>query len=486
MLREQHNVFRGILMGTDAIVVAIALVAAYVLRWHVLVDLGLLDLSGADLPAWSTHAIPVVVAIGGMILAMMWAGLYKPRRDQRFFGEAWSIFKAIVAGTLMTYAFVEFFERALYGGQDFSRWQFVIFAALSLVFLLSWRFSFRTLLRWIRKHGWNLRHVAIIGTGRLGQQTCRRLQVNTWTGIKPAYFVSHHARTARTECQGLPVLGGLADLERTLVDTPVSGVFLAMPQRYASEIAKVLSRLESHAVDVRLIPDVNPRHSPFSMTVSELDGMPVLTVRETPLNGWGRIAKRALDIIGALAAIMVFAIPMIMIAAFIRLSGPGPVFFRQQRTSFGGRTFTIYKFRTMRQSDDDIEHRASFDKGSDGWTQREDPRITPIGRFLRRASLDELPQLFNVLRGHMSLVGPRPEMSDLIDRHQGAWRQYMFRQHVKAGMTGWAQVNGLRGNTSLRKRLQYDLFYIRHWSIGFDLRILWLTLFRGFVHQNAH
>jgi lipopolysaccharide/colanic/teichoic acid biosynthesis glycosyltransferase len=161
----------------------------------------------------------------------------------------------------------------------------------------------------------------------------------------------------------------------------------------------------------------------------------------------------------------------------VRLTSPGPVIFKQRRVSLGGEEFNIYKFRTMF---------AAEDEQTPTWTQREDPRITPIGRWLRRTSLDELPQLLNVLRGEMSLVGPRPERPELIQRFRDDWRGYMLRQHVKAGITGWAQVNGLRGDTSLRKRLQLDLFYIRHWSIWFDIKILWLTLFRGFLHRNAH
>jgi exopolysaccharide biosynthesis polyprenyl glycosylphosphotransferase len=244
-------------------------------------------------------------------------------------------------------------------------------------------------------------------------------------------------------------------------------------------LPSLLQRLDRFAVDVRNIPDVSPRYLPQSMALGELDGMPILSYRESPIRGLGGFAKRALDIVGAFAGLIIFGLPMLVIALLVRLSGPGPVIFRQRRVSLGRDIFEVYKFRTMLHVEDE-------DGADVNWTSREDPRITRVGRWLRRTSLDELPQLFNVLRGEMSLVGPRPERPELVERFREDWRGYMIRQSVKAGMTGWAQVNGLRGDTSLKKRIQHDRFYIYHWSIGFDLKILWLTVFRGFVHRNAH
>jgi Undecaprenyl-phosphate glucose phosphotransferase len=325
--------------------------------------------------------------------------------------------------------------------------------------------------------------VAIIGCGRLGQIVARTIERNSWTGIKVAYFISHQDRTRREVCSDRPVLGGLGDLEKILAANKPDAVYIALPGSRSNMLYDVLARLERFPVDVRIVPDINPRYVPQSMTVSELDGMPILSYRECPTSGLGGVSKRVLDIVGACAALVIFAAPMLIIAALVRASGPGPVIFRQRRVSLGGQVFDIYKFRTMFHADDE----AGAGSGrSATWTERNDPRITRIGRWLRRTSLDELPQLFNVVMGDMSLVGPRPERPELIERFREDWRGYMLRQHVKAGMTGWAQVNGLRGQTSLRKRLQYDLFYIKNWSIGLDLKILFLTLFRGFVHRNAH
>jgi exopolysaccharide biosynthesis polyprenyl glycosylphosphotransferase len=247
----------------------------------------------------------------------------------------------------------------------------------------------------------------------------------------------------------------------------------------SSQLPTILKRLERFAVDVRIVPDVHPRYLPQNMTVSELEGMPILSYRESPMAGLGGVLKRALDLAGACVALLVFSPLMVLISGLIWIESPGRVLFKQQRVSLGGDVFWIWKFRTMRCTGD------SSGSMEDSWTTRDDPRITRIGRWLRRTSLDELPQLFNVIRGDMALVGPRPERPELIDRFREDWRGYMLRQQVKAGMTGWAQVNGLRGDTSLRKRLQYDLFYIRNWSIWFDVRILLMTIVRGFVHPNA-
>ncbi len=483
MLRTQHRFFRSVLIAADTIIVSMAAVLAYVVRFKLLEDVS--PVPAGENVTYRTHAIPVLTAVPIMLICMMWGGLYLPRRDQKFDPEAGAIFRAVAIGVVLTFATISFFSRALYDDIDPSRVQYVIYAGLALVLLTTWRFGFRVALRLIRRHGWNLRHVAVIGTGRLGQVVCHTLRRNSWTGITPSFFISHHACTARRTCLDVPVMGGLNDLERVLDANPPSGVFIALPGRMAAELPDLLMRLERYSVDVRIVPDMNPRFMPLNMSVSELEGMPVLSVRESPLTGWGGLLKRIIDVVGALAALLLFAVPMLVIAILVRLSGPGPLVFRQERMSLNGQRFKIFKFRTMHHVGAESGTLAD-DRGTEAWTKKDDRRITRIGSFLRRTSLDELPQLLNVLLGEMSLVGPRPERPELIRHFREDWRGYMLRQNVKAGMTGWAQVNGLRGNTSLRKRLQYDLFYIRNWSIMFDLRILWMTVFRGFAHPNAN
>lgn len=484
MLRQRHRFFRSLLIACDSLIIGGSLLAAYQLRFHHLDSL----VPPRDLAApvdYDQNGIPFLVGMVVMIVAFVWSGVYRPRRDQRFTVEVGAILRGVLVGTGVTFAFVSFFRHPLFDGRDPSRMQYVVWAAVVLLAMLLWRAVFRTGLRTIRRRGWNLRHVAIIGTGRLGQVVTRTLIRNSWTGISPSYFISHHPRTGRTSCDGLPVHGGLDRLEEILDQNEVSGVIIALPGRFAAGLPALMIRLARHPIDVRIVPDINPRHMPLNMSVSDLEGMPVLSVRESPLSGWGGVTKRSVDLLGGLAALAIFGLPMAIIALLVRLSGPGPIIFRQERMSLNGQRFSIFKFRTMGHVDAEALAIQDAGRGTAAWTQDGDPRITRIGRFLRRTSLDELPQLFNVLLGEMSLVGPRPERPELIAGFRDDWRGYMLRQNVKAGMTGWAQVNGLRGDTSLRKRLQYDLFYIRNWSIGFDLRILWMTVFRGFVHPNA-
>jgi Undecaprenyl-phosphate glucose phosphotransferase len=496
VLKQRQQFFVTLLCGADGLVAALACYAAWAVRRATI------ERSWPTPPAtaetwWDVvspwvHEPLAFVCAPITVLAMWNFGLYRPRRDRGMLAEHGQVFRASLAAIITLVVLIAALGTEFVGGWgptgrvrlagmwlDASRVQLGALAIILPNMLAMHRVAFRSALQMIRRRGWNLRHVAVIGVGRLGRIVCRTLDRNSWTGIHVAYFLSHQEHNpGPKQCVNRPVLGGLADLEAVFEKEKPDAVYLAIPTSRAAVLPGLLKRLERFALDVRIVPDVHPRYMPQNMQVGMLEGMPVLSVRESPLNGLGGAAKRALDIFGSLAALLLFAPLMLMVAAVVRATSAGPVIFRQRRVSLGGEIFNIYKFRTMYHAED--EQRAA------GWTRRNDPRITPVGRWLRKTSLDELPQLFNVFFGDMSLVGPRPERPELIERFRDDWRGYMLRAHVKAGITGWAQVNGLRGDTSIRKRLQLDLFYIRHWSLGFDLKILWLTVFRGFVHRNAH
>ncbi len=533
MLKQQHQVFVTLLAAADALVVTGACYAAWTTR-KLLVGPEWWPERWED---WIKEPL-VLAAVPLSLLVFLSLGLYRPRRDQSLWRESGSVIRAGWAAVLTVLFFYwAIGNEALFQtdkqhgwhpltiGQrtfelDFGR---VMFGGLMVylpIFLVIHRLAVRLFLRALRRRGWNLRHVGIIGTTRLGQIVCRTLDRNAWTGIHPACFISHLPSTTRTRCLRRPILGGLNQLEEILKEQSLDAVYIALPNAQAAQVPKILQRLEKFAIDVRIVPDVDPRYVPQSMTVSELEGMPILSYRENPASGVGGACKRALDIVGGAAALLLFSPLMIAVAIAIKLDSRGPIIFRQDRVSLGGEKFRIYKFRTMAHATPSSEPAASPACAESciacgdslagcpaidgivecpacgetnetacavaGWTARGDKRITRIGAWLRKTSLDELPQLFNVLKGEMSLVGPRPERPELIERFREDWRGYMLRQHVKAGMTGWAQINGLRGDTSLRKRLQYDLFYVRNWSVGLDIRILAMTPIRGFVHRNAH
>ena len=496
MLRQRHHLFVSLFAALDAGAIASAAMLAWGIR---------LNRFEQPLPSqWEEYfkdsLLLYVIPIG--LVSMVFCKLYKPRRDQAIVGEIKQILKAsFISVMLIIVALWAVGSTKLnqsgppvehYPGwrlaTDPLRFQLAILTVVLPVLVGLCRIMLRLALRSMRRRGWNMRHVAIVGVGRLGQITARTLSRNSWTGIRVDYFISHHQQTSRTRCLTHPVVGGVKELESILENRRVDAIYLAIPSAMSAQLPMILRRLERFAIDVRIVPDVHPRYLPQNMVISELEGMPILSYRESPMAGIGGVLKRGLDIVGALMGILVFSPVMVLIAIAIRYTSDGPVLFKQQRVSLGGDTFSIWKFRTMRNFDDDVNGLLALDSNAneDGWTSKDDPRITKLGAWLRRTSLDELPQLFNVLVGDMALVGPRPERPELIDRFREDWRGYMLRQQVKAGMTGWAQVNGLRGDTSLRKRLQYDLFYIRNWTLWFDIRILAMTVVRGFVHRNAY
>ncbi|MBX3363435.1 MAG: undecaprenyl-phosphate glucose phosphotransferase [Phycisphaeraceae bacterium] len=492
MLKQRHQLFVALFAALDALVITGACYAAWGFRRGA---------AHQGFPeSWETWVKEplVLVALPSVLGAMLLLGLYRPRRDRSIGAEIGQLMKASLLGLCGMVVILWALGDAALGLTrttnaerlgllaDPARMQLALLAALLPTGLIGHRVALRLMLRELRRRGRNLRHVAIIGVGRLGQIACRTLSRNSWTGINVAYFVSHAKKRDREQCLGRPVRGGIDDLEHVLDAHKVDAVYLALPHAEWPALPDILRRLERFALDVRIIPDVPLRYLPQNMVVSELEGMPVLSYRESPLYGVGGVTKRVLDVLGASAALLLFAPVMVLIALLVRLGGPGPVIFKQRRVGLGGEQFMLYKFRTMRHVEDEAGiDPATLDDARAAWTRRGDPRITPVGRVLRRLSLDELPQLLNVLKGEMSLVGPRPERPELIDRFKEDWRGYMLRQHVKAGMTGWAQVNGLRGDSDLKKRIQHDLFYVRHWSLRFDLWILWLTLFRGFFNRNA-
>jgi len=486
LLKNRHQLFVALFVIADAVMIAAATYAAWAARIVIRSD---------DWPTdWEDYIKgPLVLFTVPLALVTFQAlRLYRPQRDRRLLAELGDIVKASVIASAGVVLFLWIVGNDLIGRSglvpatelglldislDPARIQIGALAVFVPLFVGVQRVGIRIILRQLRRRGFNLRHVAVIGTGRLGQNVTQTLHRNSWTGLRVAYFISHHEHTTRVRCVDRPVLGGLDELDSLLERHRVDAVYLALPARHADKLPGLLRRLERFPVNVRIVPDLSTRYTPHRMQISQLEDLPILSYRENPAMGIGGVTKRLIDIVGALVGLAVFSPLLIGIGLAVRLGSPGKALYKQSRISVGGDEFKIYKFRTMR---------AEIPEGAPRWTSKDDPRITRIGAFLRKTSLDELPQFFNVLRGEMSLVGPRPERPQLIEDFRDSRRRYMIRQHVKAGMTGWAQVNGLRGDTCLRKRLQYDLFYIRNWSICFDIRILFATFIRGFVHRNAH
>ncbi len=446
-----------LLVLADAVAVASAWLLTYWLRFTWLpAGKGVPELSDKYLPI-----LPLVVAAHLFIFYRV--RLYRPRRVQGLLAETRDIVKAFAVAVVA----VVVIDYALPASNKISRVFIATYAVIGTALFAAFRGLVRALLHAARRRGWNRRTAAIVGTGRTAQRLLHALIRNPWTGLEVRYFVDDPRPEHRDSLRLLPIRGPVADLPGILDREPVDSVFIALPVDQSHRVDEVLAQLETCMADVRLVPEVASAYT-IRPNVSELEGLAILSLRQTPLYGWNAILKRAFDLAVGAACLALAAPIMLVVAALIKLTSPGPVFYRQRRVGLDGLEFDMYKFRTMRVD-------AEAASGA-VWAAQSDPRRTRIGAFLRRTSLDELPNLFNVLAGQMSLVGPRPERPEFITQFRQEIPRYMLRHKMKAGMTGYAQVHGLRGNTSLRKRIRYDLHYIRNWSLGLDVRILGRTL----------
>jgi Undecaprenyl-phosphate glucose phosphotransferase len=411
--------------------------------------------------------LPLVLLLAAVAYHL--TGQYAIDRLRRLREEILCVLKGTALLSLLVLATI-FFRHDI--GE--SRATMVLFSVLTGVGLISARRVSWALIRTLRSRGYNQSFSLIVGAGRVARKTARALRMASWMGIKNIGFVEDQSHALAGD---LDLLGSFDDLPDLIAKYNVSHVFIALPMGRYDDARRVFNILSQSLVEVRLVADV-PNIAGLSLTTTNLDGLPVIGLRESPHFGLNIVVKRAMDVVLSLVGLIVLSPLMLLIAALVKLTSPGPVFHRQERCGLNGRSFVMLKFRSMRE---DAEKQTGA-----VWAQKNDGRRTPLGTFLRKISLDELPQLINVLRGDMSLVGPRPERPEFIQKFSQTIPNYMARHCVKAGITGWAQVHGWRGNTSLRKRLQYDLYYITHWTPWLDLRILWMTLFHGLVHKNAY
>lgn len=391
-------------------------------------------------------------------------GLYRARRTSTLVEECMAVTQAVAMGWLWIIMLLGIAK------VNPGRWHLGLLLINWVLMANVLRIAGRLAMRSLRKHGINHRTAAVIGTGPMAQRLARQIMKSPWTGISISYFVSE-TETRPARLMNAPVYCGIdaTELARTINDHHVDTVFVALSGRYEQNVVGTVETLATSCVDIRIVSQINSLQL-LRQEVSQVGDLIVVSLTDSPQHGWrGTLVKRCVDVIGAMVALVVLSPLMLLISLLVKLSHRGPIFYRQKRVSMDGRPFGILKFRSMP---------VNVERGQVVWGSQDDPRATRIGGMLRRWSLDELPQLVNVLSGSMSLVGPRPERPELIEQFKGEIPRYMLRHHVKAGMTGWAQVNGLRGQTSLRKRIQYDLYYIRNWSLLFDLYILCITPFR--------
>lgn len=455
MLRRQHEIFRTLLVLGDLLLVAAAWLGAYALRFHA----GLPAPRGV--PPIEPYLQVLVFLLPGWAYVLRRRGLYAPRRVDSPLSE---IAGVAAAGTTVVVLLVAagFFVRSYF----FSRGVVLLFWGLSIAGVCAFRLLAREALFALHRRGRHLSSALVVGGGRLAEQVIDRIHERPQLGLRVVGVLTGE-KSPRV--RGVPVLGRYEQVKPVLHLCGARHVIVALPREDAERLEPLLDQLEDELVDIRLVPDVL-HVATLSSSVEDFDGLPVINLRETPLVGWAALQKRAFDV-AVSALLLVLTAPVLgAIALAIRLSAGSPVLYRQERMGLDGHVFRMLKFRTMVPD-------AERETGP-VWARRDDPRETRVGRFLRRTSLDELPQLWNVLRGDMSLVGPRPERPVFIEQFRHEVPGYMLRHKVKAGLTGWAQVHRWRGDTSLHERIEHDLYYIRNWSLGLDIRILLMTLWR--------
>ncbi|HIB54131.1 MAG TPA: undecaprenyl-phosphate glucose phosphotransferase [Nitrospirales bacterium] len=467
MLKRHANFFKSLLFILDLVTITVAWIGAYLLRFEVQffpVTKGV--------PALSDYFLLLIPIYVIWVFSFRWFDLYRPRRISSRLSEVWDMVKANTVSVLALAAF-SFFIR----DTEFSRLVFAYFWALNITLLCLLRWTYREVLRFLRRRNYNLRYVLVIGAGGLAKEVISRFNHHPELGMNVVGCLTRRPEKVGRSVEGTEIIGTYNMLSNILAQRTIDQVFLALPSDAQNEINAIMEVLSDYPVDIRVVPDV----SQYMLLRSEaemFDGLPILTLQASPLYGWSRVIKRVMDI-GLSALILVVASPlMFTIAIAIRWTSPDPIFYRQVRMGLDGTSFSMLKFRSMRV---DAERKTGA-----VWTTAEDDRRTAIGKLLRQTSLDELPQCFNVLKGDMSLVGPRPERPELIEQCRAGIPTYILRQKMKAGMTGWAQVHGWRGQTSLQKRVEHDLYYIEHWTPWLDIKILGMTLMRGFIDKNAY
>jgi exopolysaccharide biosynthesis polyprenyl glycosylphosphotransferase len=479
VIRSRHRTTAGLYLLVDLLAVLAAFSLAYWLRFD-----PLLEPFGKSPPeSWLPYAklLPVVLVLWPVVF--YFHGLYQVRRGRSRVDELLTLLVAVLLATVLLSVVLAWYRPAGAMRPDgtfeyftYSRAFVGLFALADLVAAGTGRMLLRGALRRRRLAGGNLQRILVVGAGALGREITAKLVAHRELGIEVAGFLDDDTNKIGKSFSGVPVLGTTRQAEEVIGERGIDQVFVALPLDAYRKTLRILQDVARECVEVKLVPDIL-QYATVKATLEDVDGMPVINLSQVPLQGWSSMVKRGMDVAIAAAACLVLAPVLPLLALAVWLEDRGPVLYRQERMGLDGRPFMIWKFRSMRVD-------AEVSTGP-VWAIKDDPRRTRVGQFLRHWSLDELPQLWNVITGDMSIVGPRPERPAFVREFKHKIPQYMLRHRVKAGITGWAQVHGWRGNTSIKKRLQYDLYYIENWTLGLDLKILWMTLRHGLRH-NAY
>lgn len=463
MIKKYQRFFNLILFALDGLMLTAAYLLAYVFKWG-FDPISQMDFLYLKAPLWM---IPL------LLLAYFFMEIYSPMRERLFRKEMLLIIRAHAVGMVLIYGLLYLAKLYIY-----SRIVLFTFGVLGLFLLLLERYFVRKVLRHLRKRGYNLKHLLIIGAGHVGLEFAGKVMSQKDFGYNVLGFLDDDAEKKGSQIQGYTVLGDCSLLPDLLASNGVDEVIVALPLKAYDKYHDIVENCEKAGVRVRIIPDYFD-YLPGRPKIEEFEEFPLLNIRYVPLDDpFNRFIKRCFDIIVSMSALILTAPVIIIVALGVKVTSPGPVFFKQQRVGLNNRLFNMLKFRSMRVADD---HSADTT-----WTTSDDPRKTKFGTFIRKTSLDELPQFINVFLGDMSVVGPRPERPFFVDQFKEKIPKYMVKHQVKPGITGWAQANGWRGDTSIEKRIEFDIYYIENWDLLFDVKIMLLTLYKGLVNKNAY
>jgi exopolysaccharide biosynthesis polyprenyl glycosylphosphotransferase len=464
MRGKSEFLYTGLLLLIDVAMIVLAFIFSYFLR------LWTEQLTPADIGALDDYLGVLVIQVPTLVAVFFFSRLYHRQRGMSHVDEFYSVFVAVSVGTIMSVAFNAFLIR---NGPDYSRRMIVFDWALTIVLVTVGRLAYSRFKWALQSQGVGAARVLIVGTGETGRMVLRAIQRSPGLGYELVGMVQHDSQL---EDLGVPVLGSTEELSSLIAGHRIDEVIIALPEAPSSQILPIISDCHRAKVATRVYPSVFQLIT-SDLSIGHLGGLPLLTVRDTVLRGWRLTLKRAMDLAGSAVGLVLFSPLMLVMAVLIKLDSRGPVFYTQERMGLDEKPFQMIKFRSMKAG--------AEDETGPVWAVKEDPRRTRLGALIRRFSLDELPQLINVFLGEMSLVGPRPERTVFVEQFKQLIPRYVERHQEKAGMTGWAQVNGLRGDTSIVERTKYDLYYIENWSILFDLKIMIKTFFTFFRQRAA-
>ena len=467
MIIDNQKQFSRFHMLIDILVISFSYVLAWAIRF-----VGPFANTAVRAKSFRDFMLLLLLIIPGYLLLYQAFSLYTPLRMQGRRLVLSNVIQANTLGLLIIIAILYVIEE-----HDYSRLTFFIFYVINVILECGFRMTVFYILRNLRKKGYNQKQVLLVGYSRAAGEYIERIKENPQWGYVVRGILDDNV-PAGTEYRGVKVLGRIANLMVILPNSNLDEIAITLGLNEYYRLEEIVGLCEKSGVHTKFIPDYN-NIIPTKPYTEDIQGLPVINIRYVPLsNTFNAMVKRAMDVVGALVALVLASPVMLVVSVLIKLTSRGPLIYKQERVGLHNKTFRMYKFRSMEMQSPEKEKKA--------WTVKDDPRVTGIGRFMRRTSIDELPQLINILKGDMSLVGPRPERPFFVEKFREEIPRYMVKHQVRPGLTGWAQVNGYRGDTSIRKRIEYDLYYIENWTVGLDIKIILMTFFKGFINKNAY